>query len=170
MSRDTQHLSLFYITITADTIKSLLHATKHGQPLPETSLSDLHLIKSVIPNGLPKPVYDHMLIDVIANRITHNLNAHRHVHNLPSVQPKDRRETLLDHLQADFKVDDMRLQAWSILHMTFVRVDVGIVDKELAKFAMVSPRTLRRRRLYGYDLLLISIFKDEVKLNRPSGF
>ena len=166
MTFDKHPIPQIQVTIEPEVMKNILHEVKHGKPLSEDALSALHIIQSAIPCGLPKPVYDHLLIEWLANRIRHNLNTIRHAHNLPSSQSTDGRDTVLEQLQLDFSQEDIRLEAWSILYLSFIRVDIRITDKALTKIALVSPRTLRRRRQRGYELLLIDIIMEEINLKQ----
>jgi len=162
MNPDENHISNLHVTITEDTIKSVLHAMKHDQDLPDNELAKLRIINNAIPDILPKAIHDHLLIEWLADRITTKLNTVRQPHNLLQAQKQDDSDTVLNRTITDFSIDDKHLHAWSILYLTFIRVDVGLTDRALSKIILVSTRTIRRRRSYGYQLLLIDILIEEI--------
>lgn len=164
MSKDTvSDFSFIQATITITMIKTLLHAIRHGQSIPATPLSKMRVVRQAVPESLPKPIYDHLLIEWLASLILSKVNHQRDIHALGLVSRFASQELALNQLRQDFYLRDFYLQSWSVLYYDFIRVDLELNEKLWEERTLLSSRTLRRRRTRGYHLLLTDILLLEIR-------
>jgi hypothetical protein len=112
-----------------------------------------------------KTVIDFLLTELLTDRIIHELSHLRWVYQLtlPEVACL---ETALTDLKQDFRVGSPELEAWSLLHYRYVRVDLALEWPQIAAVTAQHERTLRRRVQLGLHRLSHVLIATELAFRR----
>ena len=144
-------------TLEIDDLWMVLQAIRYAKPLPETPLHSHLMTQGILSENMPAPLRDYYITTWITDMIITEYNSHRYYHGLPMLNLEMSKKNLIEHVQDDYLLSNVELEAWSVVLIRYACLKASISTDIHARFAQMTKRTLRRRQQRGIEQLYLAI-------------
>jgi tetratricopeptide (TPR) repeat protein len=157
--------------LSAANLKRVLDAARAARPLPATPLRAFALLEQRLADPsvvAGSAAADLTLLEWLNDEIVEGLRGQRAHYHLPPPDVTMSLERAVEALASDFRQGAAELEAWSLLFMRYVRVDLDLPWERLEAITGQDQRTLRRRQDRGLRRLMHRLIQHEQTARREA--
>jgi hypothetical protein len=160
-----RHSSISETAVQA-VLDTLVFSTSHktdGVSLQYLFVVEKQLLDPKIPHSEKQRLYtiQSTLIDMIISQLDRLRSRFGRDINTNEIY-----DDAIESLSSDSLIQSNELMGWSILYYLYVQVDLGLTIEGIANTIGVTPRTLRRYRTHGVELLTQKLWEEETLCRR----
>ncbi len=159
------------LVLSAANLKRVLDAARAARPLPATPLRAFALLEQRLTDPsvvAGSAAADLALLEWLNDEIIEGLCGQRAHYHLPPPDVTMSLERVVEALASDFRQGAAELEAWSLLFMRYVRVDLDLSWERLETITGQDQRTLRRRQDRGLRRLTHRLIQREQMARREA--